>query len=247
MSNQTFEMVVVESKKITPNVLHLGFRLKNDEAFSFIPGQFITIHFNYQDKSYKRSYSIATIPNENNLIEIAASYFPGGPGTEYLFHLKPGDVVEASGPFGKLTLRDEQIHRYVLVATGTGVTPYRAMLPELEKRLAAKQIQQVVVLLGVQTRDELLYGKDFLNLAEKNKQFEFHAHYSRQFPEQPEHYEYHGYVQTAFEKLNLNPQQDIFYLCGNPKMIDEAFLQLKELGFETNQVRREKYVSSPSR
>lgn len=247
MSNQTFEMVVIEAKKITPNVLHLGFRLKNNEPFSFIPGQFITIHFDYQEKSFKRSYSIATIPNGNNVIEIAASYFPGGPGTEYLFHLKPGDTVEASGPFGKLTLRDEKIHRYILIATGTGVTPYRAMLPQLETRLLSQQINEVVLLLGVQTRNELLYGKDFLNLAEKNKHFQFRAHYSRQFPEQPEQYEYHGYVQTAFEKLNLDPQKDIIYLCGNPKMIDDAFSYLKDHGFESNQVRREKYVSSPGK
>ena len=52
-----------------------------------------------------------------------------------------------------------------------------------------------------------------------------------------------GYVQQTLEGLRLNPESDVVYLCGNPNMIDEVFTKLKELEFETKQVRREKYIS----
>lgn len=245
MTTQTFPFIVKESRMITPNVLHLGFAPASETPFDFIPGQFITIHFTLEDKAVKRSYSIASIPGRSPTIEIAASYFPGGPGTEYLFHLKPGDTVEVSGPFGKLTLREEAIRRYILVATGTGVTPYRAMLPEIEARLTQGLLDQVVVLLGVQGRSELLYVNDFLHAAEQLKGFTFRAHYSRETADDLRPYEHKGYVQTGFNDLDLSAEHDIVYLCGNPKMIDDAFELLKSLGFESSKIRREKYISSP--
>jgi ferredoxin-NADP reductase len=49
-------------------------------------------------------------------------------------------------------------------------------------------------------------------------------------------------VQTQLANLAPDPAQDMFYLCGNPAMIDEVFQGLKELNFTGRQVKREKYV-----
>jgi ferredoxin-NADP reductase len=45
----------------------------------------------------------------------------------------PGEHFGISGPFGLLVLPETLPKRLVLVGTGTGMAPYRAMLPELEK------------------------------------------------------------------------------------------------------------------
>lgn len=242
MSLSTFVLILKESYPITPTVRHFVFAPVGEPSFSFIPGQFITIHLPYQGKIIKRSYSVATIPSGNNVIELAASYVKDGPGSEFLFHLKPGDTIEASGPSGRLVLRDETPARYLLVATGTGVTPYRSMLPELAERFAREPLQ-VVLLLGVRTREELLYGNDFMAFAEKHPQFHFMAHYSREPEVNLASFEYRGHVQVSFDTLNLNPSQDIVYLCGNPNMIDESFAALKARGFDVQTIRREKYIS----
>ena len=191
---------------------------------------------------HQRSYSIATIPGQSQSIEIAVSPFVGGPGTQLLFNIQPGDEIETSGPFGRLVLRDERPLRYILVATGTGVTPYRAMLPELLSRINEQGIR-VEILLGVQTPEDLLYGEDFIAFANEHPNLRFHAFYSRKMPAAPTAFEHQGHVQTAFEGLALDPQKDVIYLCGNPNMIDEAFALIREKGFETYQVRREKYIS----
>jgi NAD(P)H-flavin reductase len=44
--------------------------------------------------------------------------------------------------------------------------------------------------------------------------------------------------------LDLDPENDIAYLCGNPDMIDQAFDRLTQKGFSPKNIRREKYISS---
>ena len=70
-----------------------------------------------------------------------------------------GGTVDASGPFGRFCLLPTDANaRYLLIGTGTGVTPYRAMLPLIEQAIAERGIQ-VVLLFGARTPDELLYGE----------------------------------------------------------------------------------------
>ncbi len=230
------------AEMISPSVRHFACEINDGEPFQFTAGQFINVHFNNGNQPFRRSYSIASSPN-NKLIELAAGYVDGGPGTKYLFSLKPDDTITTSGPFGRLILRDESPKRYILAATSTGVTPFRSMIPQLEKLICDTEIQ-VTLLLGVRTRQELIYGHEFIDFANKHPNFLFRAQFSREDIKNPQSYEHEGYVQTTFKELEPNPQNDIVYLCGNPYMIDDAYLQLKALGFDVKNVRREKYVSA---
>ncbi|GGI86405.1 ferredoxin--NADP(+) reductase [Legionella impletisoli] len=229
---------------LSPNVKHFIFRSDLNPAFDFIPGQFITIHFERDGKILRRSYSIANVPEQNNIIEFAAGFVEGGPGSDLLFNLKPGDAIDINGPFGRLILKDEVPKRYIFVATSTGITPYRAMLPALQKRLEENKLLEVVILQGVQKREDILYGDEFLRFAKEHPRVSFFAHLSRENEHHLLDHERRGYVQTAFPTLALNPEQDLVYLCGNPGMIDESFAYLKDKGFDMQRIVREKYISS---
>lgn len=239
----TFPITLEDAYMPSPKVKHFIFKSSQTPVFDYLPGQFITIHFEREGKTIRRSYSIANVPLQNNQIEFAAGYVEGGPGTDLLFNLKPKDTIHINGPFGRLILKDEVPKRYILVATSTGVTPYRAMIGELKKRLQAHPDLQVVVLQGVQKREDVLYRDEFLALAESCPRVIFRAHLSREPKESLESHEYAGYVQNSFPELDLNPQQDMVYLCGNPGMIDDAFAYLKDNGFAMQQIIREKYIS----
>lgn len=229
---------------LTHNVRHLAFQRTDNQLLDFIPGQFITIHFSHNDALLRRSYSIATIPGQSDLIEFALSYFQGGAASDLLFNLEPGQAIDASGPYGRLILReDDHPKRYIFVATGTGVTPYRSMLPSFQQRLAADPNLNIVILLGVQSRKDALYANEFVEFAKQQPRFEFRIHYSREHLEEGFPHERTGYVQTSFDDLGLDPQNDIIYLCGNPHMIDNSVDLLKDMGFSIQQLRREKYVS----
>ena len=242
----TLALPVVRNEEIAPRVNHIS--LTCPEHFSFIPGQFITIHFEHAGRSIRRSYSIASRPGIDQTIDFAASYVENGIASEYLFGLTPGSVLQVSGPFGRLILRTEPepLNRLFLIATGTGITPYRSMLPALSEKMRAAPNLKVFIMQGVQYRKDVLYAEDFHAWA---KQFPSQAVYRTYLSRENLNdvraaYEYSGYVQSSFAELAIVPEQEVVYLCGNPNMIDEAFAVLQGVGLSTSQIRREKYISS---
>lgn len=224
----------------------MAFERADGHAFAFVPGQFVQVHFSYPDgKPAKRSYSVATIgdggPAER--IEIAVSYVDGGAATALLANLQEGDTIDGSGPYGRFCLMEADANRrYLLVATGTGVTPYRSMLPQIEKLTARGA--EVALIYGARNEAELLYGDEFEAFAQENPHFHFYACFSRTPRSLPRPHDRNGHVQVALSELQPDAAHDIAYLCGNPNMVDEAFAQLKEAGLPIPHIRREKYVSS---
>jgi len=246
MPRITYTCQLEWSQLIAPRTLHLGFKRLDEAVMPFVPGQFITLHLNSPDKTkiLHRSYSIANAPGKKE-IEIACSYVEGGVASEFLFNLKPGMQFEASGPYGLFVLKKEEMpKRYIFVATGTGVSPYRSMLDELKTRMTEQAALEAVVVLGVRNPQELLFREELIKAMTHLPNFKFHACYSQEMGEKPLHFETKGRVQAVFPALNLNPRSDVVYLCGNPNMIDESFELLTQQGFDKKNVRREKYVFS---
>jgi ferredoxin-NADP reductase len=177
-------------------------------------------------------------------IEIAVSYVEGGAATKLLGELPPGGVIDASGPYGRFCLQEADTHpRYLLLATGTGVTPYRAMLPQIEKLLAGGN-REVVLLYGARSETELLYGEEFEAFAQSHPGFLFHGCFSREARAVPRPGDRAGHVQNVLAELGPSAERDIAYLCGNPNMVDAAYAALQEFGLPVRQIRREKYISS---
>ncbi|TAL87723.1 MAG: ferredoxin--NADP reductase [Rhodanobacter sp.] len=243
-----FQLRLVDSFMLTTAVRHLVFERVDGQLLAFNPGQFLQVHFQYDDgAATKRSYSVATVGDGSSpvaRIEIAVSYVEGGAATRLLGELANGEVIEASGPYGRFCLQPADTHpRYLLLATGTGVTPYRAMLPQLERLLAADN-REVVLLYGARQEAELLYGEEFEAFAQRHPGFIFHGCLSRQPRAQPRPTDRSGHVQDVLAELGPSAERDIAYLCGNPNMVDAAFAALKEAGLPVSQIRREKYISS---
>src|SRR3546814_1199644 len=133
-------------------------------------------------------------------VEIAVSYVAGGAATALFEGLDEGDHVEASGPFGRFCLMPaDDNRRYLLIGTGTGITPYRAMLPLLEKQMAQRGVE-VVLLQGARSPGELLYGDEFRAFANAHPGFRYLPCLSRELPEPgspPAHPDgCHGYVEA---------------------------------------------------
>ena len=238
---------------IAPTVAHLELVRDDGHALDFNPGQFIQVHFELADGTpARRSYSIASVRDRparpDDLVEIAVSYVPGGAATALFESLEVGDTINAAGPFGRFCLMPNDANRrYLLIATGTGVTPYRAMLPLLEQQMQARGIE-VVVLFGARSPAELLYGDEFRAFAEARPNFRFIPCFSRELPEPGSAHDHpdvrHGYVQQFLDELAPSGDADLAYLCGNPDMVDACFEALKDHGLAVPQIRREKYVSN---
>lgn len=227
----------------------MAFVRTDARPLAFVPGQFVQIHLERGGKALRRSYSIATyagdLKNPAGEIEMAVSYVAGGAATALLSGLAEGESIEASGPYGRFCLHgDDTNRRYLLIATGTGVTPYRAMLPLLRRLIPERGIE-VELMFGARSPAELLYGDEFARFADEVPGFRFHACFSREGRAVPRRDDHRGYVQSVLPSLVPDPARDIAYLCGNPDMVDACFAQLKEAGLPIPHIRREKYISPP--
>lgn len=252
MSTQ-FPLRLVGRRMLAPTVAHLSFVRDDGQPLDYVPGQFLQVHFTYPDgTATKRSYSLATQHDHalspDDTVEIAVSYVPGGAATALFETLEINGAITASGPYGRFCLLPNDANRrYLLIATGTGVTPYRAMLPQLAARIAKHDLQ-VILLFGARTPDELLYGDEFRAFASEHPNFRFVPCFSRELPAEGSPHAHadvrKGYVQDQLAEFAPDGETDIAYLCGNPNMVDACFEALKHQGLPVPHIRREKYISS---
>lgn len=241
-----FQLILQEKINLTANTQHFRFTTNEPLALEYKAGQFISLHIEKDGVEHRRNYSIANAPANDNVVELAMAYMPHGLASTLLYNLRPGETLHASGPYGQFILKDEVLpKRYILIGTGTGITPYRSMLPQLSHLLNTTDLQ-VVILQGVRTPEDLLYSGEFIEFAAQHQRAKFLACYSRELPRNPQSYEATGYVQNHLAGLHIKAGEDIAYLCGNPNMVDDAFHILQDLGLDRTHIRREKYVASKS-
>jgi ferredoxin--NADP+ reductase len=92
--------------------------------------------------------------------------------SNFLCDTKPGDEVQMTGPAGKVMLLPEEDPNtdYIMVATGTGIAPYRGFIRRLfvEKTPAAEAYKgQAWLFLGVANSDALLYDDEWQDVLKK--------------------------------------------------------------------------------
>lgn len=110
------------------------FLVPDDGApLAFRPGQFLSCLVPAGDGVLTRPYSIASSPGDARL-EILVDRVPGGPGSQWLFGLRPGDPLRFTGPWGTFTVGELPGAEVVFVAAGTGIAPIRPMLRDVAHR-----------------------------------------------------------------------------------------------------------------
>jgi ferredoxin--NADP+ reductase len=92
--------------------------------------------------------------------------------SNFLCDAKPGDDISLTGPSGKVMLMPEAKPEadIIMVATGTGIAPYRSFLRRLfveETKAGAAFKGLAWLFLGVANTDALLYDEDWQKIKEK--------------------------------------------------------------------------------
>jgi len=110
-----------------PDVAVIGLRLPMNENFRFLAGQYIDI---LMKEGRRRSYSLATRPDPGGVtaLEIHVRHTPGGAFTDHVFSkLKVRDLLRFEGPLGSFYVREESDKPMIMLASGTGFAPIRAI------------------------------------------------------------------------------------------------------------------------
>jgi CDP-4-dehydro-6-deoxyglucose reductase len=121
---------VQQLERAAPDVLILQLQLPATQNFRYHAGQYL--EFLLKDGS-RRAYSMANAPGDESRVDLHIRHMPGGKFTDHAFtQLKERDILRAEGPFGSFFLRegDEPL---VLLASGTGFAPIKALIEQLER------------------------------------------------------------------------------------------------------------------
>ena len=216
------------------------------EVPDFRPGQFVTLDLPIHETRQKRwrSYSIANAPQKDSPLELCIVRLPEGLGTTYLFDsVEEGSSITFKKPAGVFTLREPVDRDLVLICTGTGVAPFRSMIQYIYGNDIPHQ--KIHLIFGTRKKADVLYLKEFEELAAQEESFTYSVALSREeeLPSNDSAVNWHkGYVHPVYDTAYGEVREDIkFLICGWQDMVDEAVLNLKTLGYEDKQVKMELY------
>ncbi|KQW88592.1 CDP-6-deoxy-delta-3,4-glucoseen reductase [Massilia sp. Root418] len=115
-------------EKVAPDVVVISLQLPANETLQYRAGQYI--EFLLRDGK-RRSYSIATAP-DNGPLTLHIRHMPGGLFTDQVFStMKERDILRFEGPLGTFFVRDDSDKPMVLLASGTGFAPIKAIVEHL--------------------------------------------------------------------------------------------------------------------
>jgi CDP-4-dehydro-6-deoxyglucose reductase len=120
---------VASMEKVAPDVIIITLQLPASEALAYRPGQYI--EFMLRDGK-RRSYSMASAPSLEGPIQLHIRHMPGGLFTDQVFGtMKERDILRFEGPHGSFFLREDSDKPIVLLASGTGFAPIKALVEHL--------------------------------------------------------------------------------------------------------------------
>jgi CDP-4-dehydro-6-deoxyglucose reductase len=122
---RTLPCRVEAMERVAPDVMLIRLKLPASERLQFLAGQYIDILM--RDRQ-RRSLSMANAPHDDHLLELHLRNY-GGPFSDYVFNrLKPKDILRFEGPLGTFFLREDSDKPIVLLASGTGFAPIKAIV-----------------------------------------------------------------------------------------------------------------------
>jgi CDP-4-dehydro-6-deoxyglucose reductase len=120
---------VTSLQKVSADVMLIQLQLPANDSFQYKAGQYI--EFLLRDGA-RRSYSMANAP-QGNSVELHIRHMPGGKFTDHVFSsMKEKEILRVEGPHGSFYLREESEKAIVMVASGTGFAPIKALLEQME-------------------------------------------------------------------------------------------------------------------
>lgn len=208
---------LLEIRNLTESAYILRFE---KQGMDFQAGQYITL--GHKDDVDVREYSIYSTENDP-FLEVLIKEVEDGNLSKQLKNVSVGEELKIEGPFGFFTLSKQAIehHKFLFVASGTGISPFHSMIGS-HSNLDYKLLHGVRY--GDEAYDKLHYHKDKMTVCtsrDKNG-------------------DYHGRVTDYLKKHPVNPDIHV-YLCGNCNMIYDVYDILSDQNFPTDNIHAEVY------
>ncbi|MGA1288413.1 MAG: CDP-6-deoxy-delta-3,4-glucoseen reductase [Rubrivivax sp.] len=210
---------VMSIQRPTPDVAVLRMQLPANQNLQYRAGQYI--EFILRDGA-RRSYSMANAPHLLGTppsIELHIRHMPGGLFTDQVFgSMKEKDILRIEGPYGSFFLREDSTRPMVLLASGTGFAPIKALIEHMEMKAITRP---TTLYWGCRSRADL-YLHDWAEAAAARLP---HLRYVPVLSEPRPQDDWTGRTGFVHEAVmadmpDLSGHQ--VYACGAPVMVDAA-------------------------
>ena len=205
--------------KPAPDVVILQMQLPANDRLQYHAGQYI--EFILRDGA-RRSYSMANAPHtqlDHPGLELHLRHLPGGRFTDHVFGaMKEKEILRMEGPFGSFFLRDNTDKPMILLASGTGFAPIKAILEHLQHTNSQRR---AVLYWGCRSRADLYLHEWAEQAALAMPALTYIPVLSEPKPEDAWTGRT-GLVHQAVMHDHPNLLQHQVYACGAPIMVESA-------------------------
>ena len=150
---------VTSMQRASSEVMVIRLQLPASDMMKYHAGQYVEFLLRDGDR---RSYSMANAPHtqtETPGLELHIRHMAGGKFTEHVFGaMKEKEILRIEGPYGSFFLREDSDKPLVLLASGTGFAPLKALIEHMQY----KNITRPAVLYWGARRPADLYMNDWM-------------------------------------------------------------------------------------
>lgn len=205
---------VHKMERAAPDVMLLHLKLPANERLQFLAGQYLDLMV---ANSIRRSFSMANAPHDDAFLQLHVRNY-GGPFSQHAFNkMKEREILRFEGPFGVFFLREESAKPIILLASGTGFAPIKAMI---EHALHAGSERPLTLYWGGRVRADL-----YLNELPERWHREQGIRYVPVLSEAPPSDNWTGrtgFVHRAVMEDFPDLSRHQVYACGAPVMVEAA-------------------------
>ena len=219
---------------IASDIVNVRLRLPPSADFKSIPGQYIDV---IGPAGVRRSYSLANADATKKILELHIRAVDSGVLSDYWFkQAKVNDLLRLNGPLGTFFLRNFAQLNLVFLATGTGISPVKAMLESLVGIAPALAPKSVTVFWGGRIPLDMYFDAQAIPAGHR-----FVPVLSRAAAGWAG---VRGYVQKALLDEHPDLANTAVYACGSDNMIRSAKTSLLAAGLPEKRFFADAFVSS---
>ena len=217
------------------------------EAFSFTPGQNLTLRANFDGEEVRRSYSICSAPFEKR-VSIAIKRVQDGLFSTWANkELQPGHTIECMAPSGSFgaPVEPASARHHVAFAAGSGITPVFSILKTV---LHEEPESRFTLVYGNRASSSVIFKEELENLKDRYlERFRLVFILSR---EQQDIDLFNGRIDRAkadqlFRQWIDPGDIDLAYICGPQSMMEDVYASLRAHGVAQECVKRELFGAAP--
>lgn len=245
MTHRFHALRVAEVQPLTDDAVSVALTVPPPlrSAFAFEPGQHLTLRAMVQGEDVRRSYSVCSIPEDDEL-RVAIRHVPGGRFSTFANQqLEAGQVLAVLPPAGRFTVPPEPAaaRHHVAFAAGSGITPVLSLLRSL---LVHEPHSRFTLLYGNRTMASTMFRDALADLKDQHMaRLAIHHVLSRQ---QRSTALLDGRLDAACVQRVLHTvlparQIDMAWICGPDSMIDTTLAELLSAGVPEAAIRFERF------